>query len=313
MPNWPGNFDDSGQACERARDSECQEDQLVGVKSAEPCRPRRGADDANFESLDGAPQQHRRRGNDQERDDGAEMQTATFDQNRHGRDRIELGGGREVEARRVAPWPTHEIIEQEVGDIDQHQAGEDFAGAEPNLAYRRYQGIERACDGTEQQHRGQHPKARVGALRLHREPATGDGPDQELSFGPDIPGVGEITQRQADRDHHQRARLHGDFLQRISVGQGIDEVDDERRNRILAKDDEQDAHGHDGEADRDQRRNQRNRVRSLGALLKHQLHAPLPFRPGCFRPSAGQAFRGWLRWWRAAAKVGHETSPRSGR
>ena len=104
----------------------------------------RGADDADFEALDGAAEQHRRRGDDHERDHGAEMQAAALDQHRHGRDRIEFGRGRKVEPCRIAPRPAHQIVEQQVGDIDQHQAGQDFAGAEPDLADRRDQRVERA-------------------------------------------------------------------------------------------------------------------------------------------------------------------------
>src|SRR5436190_4523566 len=125
------------------------------------------------------------------------MQPATLDQHRYGGDRIELGRGREVEAFRVAPRTTYEIIEQEIGDIDQHQAGEDFAGAEPDLADRRYQGVERAADRSQQHHRRQYKRAGVGALRLDRKPASGNGTDQELSFGADVPGVGEVAERQA--------------------------------------------------------------------------------------------------------------------
>ncbi len=212
------------------------------------------------------------------------METAAFNQNRHGCDRIELRGGREIEPGRIAPGTAHEIVEKKVRHIHQHQAGKNLAGAKPDLADRRYQGIERPRRRAEQQHRGHHPMSGVGALRFHGEPAAGDGADQKLSFGSDVPDVGEITERQTDRDHHQRCRLHRNFLQRITVGQGIDEIDAKRGDRILAENRKQDAHGHDRQTDCDQRRNQRDRVRPLGALFKHQLHGPVPSAPDCFRP-----------------------------
>ena len=65
-------------------------------------------------------------------------------------------------------------------------------------------------------------------MGFNREPAAGDGADQKLSFGADIPDIGEIAERQSDGDHDERRRLHGDLLQRIAVGQGIDEVDAKR-------------------------------------------------------------------------------------
>ena len=111
--------------------------------------------------------------------------------------------------------------------------------------------------------------SRTGALGFHGEPAAGDGADQKLSFSADVPGVGEIAERQADGDHHQRRRLYHELLQRIAVGQGIDEVDAKRGNRILAENGKQDTHGHDRQTYRDQRRNQRDRLRSLGPLFKH--------------------------------------------
>ena len=307
------DLDDPGKACQRARNREGQQDQLVGVEATEPCGARGGADDADFKPLDGFAEQHRACGHHHERNDAAKMQPAALDQHRHGGDRIELGRGREVEAFRVAPRTAHQVIEQEIGDIDQHQAGEDFAGAEPHLADRRYQGVQRAADRSQQHHRRQYPRAGVGALRLHRKPGSGDGTDQELSFSADVPGVSEIAEREADRDHHQRRCLDRDFLQRIAVDEGIDEVDAERGNRVLTEDRKQDAHGHERQADRDQRRNQRNRVRPLGALFKHQLHAPLPSAPECFRPSAGPVSRGSRRRLATAPTDGHGTSQRCGR
>ncbi len=111
-----------------------------------PKRAARGAapDDADFKALDGAAEQHRRGGHDQERNDRAKVQAAALDQNRHGGDRIELGSGRKVEAGRIAPRTAHEIIEKKVRDIDQHQTGQNLTGAEPDPADRRDQRIQRA-------------------------------------------------------------------------------------------------------------------------------------------------------------------------
>ena len=109
----------------------------------------------------------------QQRDDRAEMQPAALDQGRHRGDGVEFGGGREVEALRIAPRPAHQIVEQQLGDIDQHQAGQDLARAEAHLEQRRDQRVERPAERAEHEHRGQHPVARVGAVRLDREPAAG--------------------------------------------------------------------------------------------------------------------------------------------
>src|SRR3954451_7000685 len=103
MPDRTCYLDDAGEAGKRARDGEGQEDQLVGIEAAEPRGAGRCTDHANLESLDGAPEQDRRRSDDEKGDDGAEMQPAAFDQQRHRCDRIELGRGREVETVWIAP------------------------------------------------------------------------------------------------------------------------------------------------------------------------------------------------------------------
>lgn len=313
MTDGTRDLDDPRQPRQRAGDREGQEDQLVGVEAAEPGGARGGADHPDFKPLDGPPEQHRAGRHHDQRNDGAKVEAAAVDQHRHGRDRIELGRGRKVETLGIAPRTAHEIIEKQVGDIDQHQAGQDFAGAELDPADRRDQRIERAGHGAQQQHCRQDPDAGIGAVGLHREPASGHRADQELAFGADVPGVGEIAQRQADRDHHQRRCLHRDLLQRIAVGERVDEIDAKRRDRVFAENDEQNAHGHDRQPDRDQRRNQRDRVRPLGAFFKHQLHEPLPSVPGWPRPSTGRAFPGWLRRWPWAPTDDRGTSRQCGR
>ena len=223
----------------------------------------------------------------------AEMQAAALDQDRHRRDGIERGRGREIEALRIAPRPAHQIVEQQVGDIDQHQAGEDFAGAEAHLAQRRDQRIERAAERAEHQHRRQHPGAGIGAMGDDREPAAAHRADDELAFGADIPDIGEIAERQADRDHHQRRRLHGDFLQREGIGQRLDEIDVERRRPDSCRAARTGSPSSPASArSRAAATAMRDLGRAFGAPLKHQLHAPPPCRfAPTRRPSAGRASR----------------------
>jgi cytochrome c len=57
------------------------------------------------------------------------MQPAALDQNWHRGDGVELRGGRKVEPGRIAPWTAHQIVKKEIGDINQHQTGQDLAGA----------------------------------------------------------------------------------------------------------------------------------------------------------------------------------------
>ena len=123
------------------------------------------------------------------------------------------------------------------------------------------------------EHRRQHPKSGVGAVGAHRKPAAAHRADDELAFGADIPDIGDVAEREPNGDHHQRRRFDDDLLQREAVGQGLDEIDVERADRILAHDREQDRKGDDRQRHRDQRRSDRNDGRPFGALFKHQLHA----------------------------------------
>ncbi len=214
MSDRSRDLDDAGKPGQRAGNREGKENQIVGIESGKARRSWRGADQPDFKSHDHAPKQHSRQHDDDERHDGAGVQPPAFDQGRHRRDRIEFGGGGEIHAVRIAPRPAHQIVHAEIGDIDQHQTGEDFAGAETHPANRRDQRVERAADRAQEQHGRQHPMAGVGAVGAHGEPAAADGADDELALGADIPDIGDVTERQADRDHHQRRRLDGDLLQR---------------------------------------------------------------------------------------------------
>ena len=150
----------------------------------------------------------------------AGVQPPAFDQGRHRRDGIEFRRGREIHALGIAPRSAHQIVHAEIGDIDQHQAGEDLAGAETHPADRRNERVERAAERAQEQHGRQHPMAGVGAIGAHGKPAAADRADDELPLGADVPDIGDVTERKADRDHHQRRRLHGDFLQRIGSVSG---------------------------------------------------------------------------------------------
>ena len=117
-----------------------------------------------------------------------------------------------VQALRIAPGAADQIVHAEIGDIDQHQAGEDFAGAEAHPADRRNQPVQGAAECAQDQHDRQHPMPDIGAVSTHGEPAAAHGADHKLPLGADIPDIGDVTQRETDRDHHQRRRLHHDFL-----------------------------------------------------------------------------------------------------
>src|SRR5580658_1506838 len=84
-------------------------------------------------------------------------------------------------------------------------------------------------------------------------PVPANRADNELAFGADIPDIGDVTEREPDGDHHQRRRFDDDLLQREAVGQGLDEIDVERPDWILAHDREQDRKSDYRQRDRDER------------------------------------------------------------
>ena len=65
-------------------------------------------------------------------------------------------------------------------------------------------------------------------------------PIDELALGADVPVVGEVADRQADGDQDERRRLDDELLARPALGQRLDEIDVERRERIDAVEREDD-------------------------------------------------------------------------
>ena len=81
-----------------------------------------------------------------------------------------------------------------------------------------------------EQHGGQHPGARIGAVGLQREPAPEHRADHVLALGADVPEIGAEAIGQADGDERQRRRLDEKFLQRPGIAQGLGHIDLEGRN-----------------------------------------------------------------------------------
>jgi hypothetical protein len=63
---------------------------------------------------------------------------------------------RKVETLRIAPGTAHQPVEEQLRDIDQHQAGQDLIGVEARLQEGRHGGIGRAASHAEHQHQRQY-------------------------------------------------------------------------------------------------------------------------------------------------------------
>ncbi len=195
------------------------------AEAREAGRARRTADDADLVAEHGSGEDDGRHADGRERDEHAGVKLRALDQARQRRLGIEVDRHREIEACGVAPRAAHEVVERQLGHIDQHQARQDLGHAERDEEDRRDQGIERAADRAERQHDGKDPAATEHAL----EGAAMGGEGQcapegaardELTLGTDVPEVGAKAEREPDRDHDQRRGLHGQRLERPVLRQG---------------------------------------------------------------------------------------------
>ena len=80
MPASPASAPDTAKVNSTSRSE---------LKPAKRAALGRRADHADLEALDGAPEHHGRQHHHDQRDDGAGMHAAAFEQSRHGGDRIE--------------------------------------------------------------------------------------------------------------------------------------------------------------------------------------------------------------------------------
>ena len=115
---------------------------------------------------------------------------------------------REVEALRVAPGPAREVVEDELRDVDEHQARQDLADAEARLQEGRDEAVERAAGDRRAASSPAAPSipASVPWVR-EREPAAEHRADHELALRADVPEIGAEAVGEADRDERERRRL----------------------------------------------------------------------------------------------------------
>ena len=122
--------------------------------------------------------------------------------------RRELHRLREVEAARVLPRPEDEPGEEEVRDVDEHQADEDLVRVEAVA--------EEAPRSRPTPRRPRPPRPRASGKKAHgesarrgvrdpqREPAARDRAHQELPLGADVPHVRAEAEPEAERAQDER-------------------------------------------------------------------------------------------------------------
>jgi hypothetical protein len=206
------HFRYTGEACQGTGDQKREIDHLLVGETGKPPCPRRLAKHRDLEPLERPPHdepEHQRRN---QRETEAPMGLSGFYDPRQNCILGKIAGFRKVEAFRIAPRAPHRPVEQELRDIDQHQACQDLVGVEPRFQKCRNRRIGGPADHPADQHQRQH-QGRFPTVKHHRQDRSRHRTDDELAFRTDIPVVGTVTDRQADSDQDQRRRLDRQLMQ----------------------------------------------------------------------------------------------------
>ena len=149
LPDLARDLDDAGKPGEPAGNREHGHRGAVRVEAAEARGARRLARDAKAVAEQRAAEDEGRREDGNQGEHRTEMHPAFGEERRQGRRRIEGDGLGEIHPLGVAPRSARQIVERELGDVDQHQAGQDLAHAEAHAQQRRNEAIERASGDAE--------------------------------------------------------------------------------------------------------------------------------------------------------------------
>ncbi len=200
--------------------------------------------------------------------------------------RSERRGLREVVPVRILPRAADQIVEHLQRDIDQHQRGEHLGHPVACLQKRRDRRPGHAAHNPRRDHQRDHPEAlRIG--ESESDARARQRADDVLPLGADVPDLGLIAEREAERDDDERRRLRCDVLPFVRGDYGRDERLIDRARPVEAdqlKDDRAEQHGekHGGDRRRDLHETARRQP-----LFKPDAHAePLSFRPSPLGPRA---------------------------
>ena len=298
----PGDLEPAGEAGHAARDQQRRPERLPRREAGVARRRRRQAADLELKARVGAKEQDPERGDRDERDQHADVDAIAGEELGHLRRLQEGDRLRKVVAGRVLPRAVDEVVEQLLGDVDEHQADQDLVGVEAVAQHRDDRRPAHPADDAGGDDGDEEPAA-GRRRRLHRHAAREERADDELSFGADVPDVRAKADREAERDQEQRRRLHRQLGERVDALHRLDEEDREAAQRVLAEDEEQARADDDRDRERDQRRGDRHRPRRLGAGLKPQHGSRSPRRPRG-RSSTRRSARPSPRRWRRSARRG---------
>ena len=306
LAHRPGDFAHAGDAGHRAAGQQTGPDRARRGEAGVARRVFGLAGDLHLETAEAALHEHVSA--DQRRDSQHQgrVQARALQQHRQQRGVSEQPRLREVETLRVFPRPVDQPRSDELRDVDQHQRHQDLAGAKAGSQERRNGGPEPAADCAGERHQGQRPPAACRLGQPQRDAAGADRAQDELAFGTDVPHIGAVADREANADQHQRRGLEQELGHAVQIVHRVDEINRERKQRVLAEQREHRQAAGDRQRHRDQRRQKAHALRGLGTPFKPGPHgAPLP----------GLARRPRARWKGLPARraTGHSSRHRSSR
>ena len=137
LSDWTGDFAHARDARACAADQHSQPHHAIGVETGVFRGVGGEPRDAQLIAQEAPVQKHVAECDRRERNDEAEIEPRPVDQDRIERRIGELLRLRKVEPLRVAPGLVHKPREQQIGDIDEHQAHQDLVGVEARAQERR--------------------------------------------------------------------------------------------------------------------------------------------------------------------------------
>jgi len=161
----------------------------------------------------------------------------------------------------------HEEQQQVQRDVVEHDAGKDFVGVELRAQPGGEPGPGRTRAGACQHYPGQRPAA-VPVDQLQGHGAAGQGADQQLAFGADVPDARLVGHCQAEGAKQDRQRLDQQFGHAVPIADRGDQQGVQGFQRGMAEQGEQQHAAEQGQHGGQQRRQPEHGARLLAAWFQ---------------------------------------------
>src|SRR5215831_6160999 len=268
LPERPGDLAHAREPGARAADHQDHPDRAL-LRVARIARGRRReAGDGELEAEEGPLDEHPGERDRHERDEERGVEARALEplpprgEQREQRVVGELDGDREVVAVRVSPRAEHQVLDEEVGHVGQHEAHQDLVRVQLRAQERGDRRPQHSADRAGEDHARQRPGAPL-LLEVDRDAGREDAAEVHLPLGADVPDVGAEPDRESERDQAERRGLEEQLAHAVRVADRIHEIDAERAHRILTE------RGEDREADDQRQRRGEHRREPLHRTRRH--------------------------------------------